>query len=673
MTVKHDDESTKPGAGGSIAGELGVDTGGTFTDVIALENGALAVYKIASTPDAPDAAVIDGVRHFAGDAAADWRIVHGSTVATNALLENNLARTAYVANTGFADVLTIGRQARAELYALEPAANPVPVAPELCFEVDARADAHGETLVALDDAMCDALVDQIRQSGVQAVAINLLFAFLNGSDEAAIETALREALPDLTIARGSRVLPEYGEYERGIATWLNAALGPTVGGYLRRLEAALDRVAIMHGAAGTVGVDQAADNAVNLLLSGPAGGLLGARFVARSAGLDRVLTLDMGGTSSDVALVGNELALTSKTRIAGYPVAVPMVDMHTIGAGGGSIAWLDAGGLLQVGPASAGAEPGPACYGKGGEQPTVTDAHVVLGRLPASTRLGGHMGLDVAAARNAVARIAEPLDLSVEDAAAGILRVADEAMTAALRVISVARGESVADDSLLCFGGAGPLHACALADGMGMKRALIPVFAGVLSALGMLVARRSRERSLSILQPLAEVESSQIDAWLAPLREATRDELVEEGVAEDDIEERLSADLRYAGQSASLNLAWQAPDELIEAFHAAHEARYGHRFDLAVELVNLRLHRAGPVPDVALPAIEKGEGAPVAGEQVAVHELGDDVPVYDRDAMLAGQRFDGPAIVRESVTTTWIAPGWSAEVDSKGNLLLRQS
>lgn len=672
MTVNHHDDSTKSQAGPRAADELGVDTGGTFTDVIARQDGRLSVYKIASTPDAPDQAVIDGVRHFAGDTAADWRIVHGSTVATNALLENHLARTAYIANTGFADVLTIGRQARRELYALEPEAAPVPIAPELCFETDARTDAQGQSLVALDDAMCDALVEQVREAGVDAVAINLLFAFLDGSHESKIEDALRKALPDLTIARGSRVLPEYGEYERGIATWLNAALGPTVGGYLRRLEAALDRVAIMHGAAGTVGVDQAADNAVNLLLSGPAGGLLGARFVARSAGLERVLTLDMGGTSSDVALVGDELALTSRTRIAGYPVAVPMVDMHTIGAGGGSIAWLDAGGLLQVGPASAGAEPGPACYGKGGEQPTVTDAHVVLGRLPASTRLGGHMGLDVAAARKAVALIAEPLGLSLEDAAAGILRVADEAMTAALRVISVARGESVAGDSLLCFGGAGPLHACALAEGMGMKRVLIPVFAGVLSALGMLVARRSRERSLSILQPLAEVETSQIDAWLAPLREATRDELVEEGVAEADIEERLSADLRYAGQSASLNLAWQAPDALIEAFHAAHETRYGHRFELPVELVNLRLHRAGPVPDVALPAIEKGGGAPVASEQVAVHELGNDVSVYDREAMRAGQHFDGPAIVRESVTTTWIAPGWSVQVDEAGNLLLEK-
>lgn len=670
MTVKQDEGSANPDTSRGSAGELGVDTGGTFTDVIARENGVLSVHKLASTPAAPDEAVIEGVRHFAGESAPDWRIVHGSTVATNALLENNLARTAYVTNAGFADVLTIGRQARGELYALEPESPPAPVAPELCFEVEARTAADGRTLVALDEARCADLVARIREAGVEAVAVNLLFAFLDDAPERAIEAALREADPELTVARGSRVLPEYGEYERGIATWINAALGPTVGGYLRRLEAALKGVAIMHGAAGTVAIDQAADNAVNLLLSGPAGGLLGARFVARSAGLERVLTLDMGGTSSDVALIGDELALTSKTRIAGYPVAVPMVDMHTIGAGGGSIAWLDAGGLLQVGPASAGADPGPACYGKGGTEPTVTDAHVVLGRLPASTRLGGHMGLNVEAARTAVARIAEPMGLAVEAAAAGILRVADEAMTAALRVISVARGESVADDSLLCFGGAGPLHACALARGMGMKRVLIPMFAGVLSALGMLVARRSRERSVSVLEKLDAIGADDVERRLAPLRDSAVAELENEGVARADISERVSADLRYAGQSAALNLDWQAPDTLIDAFHDAHEARYGHRFDLAVELVNLRLHLAGPVPDVELPPIATGEGAPEPAETSAVHGIDDPVPIYDRERLAAGQTFDGPAIVREAVTTTWIAPGWSVRVDTAGNLLL---
>ena len=650
--------------------ELGVDTGGTFTDIITRVDGALTVHKIASTPQAPERAVIDGVHHCAGDDAAHWRIVHGSTVATNALLENDLARTAYVANRGFADLLTIGRQARGELYALEPHAPPVPVAPELCFEIDARTAADGSALVAVGEAMLEDLVARIRASGAQAVAINLLFSFLDDGPERAVEQALEQAAPGLAVTRGSRVLPEYGEYERGIVTWLNAALGPAVGGYLRRLQEALERVAIMHGAAGTVAIEQGADNAVNLLLSGPAGGLLGARFVARSAGLERVLTLDMGGTSSDVALVGDELALTSKTRIAGYPVAVPMVDMHTIGAGGGSIAWLDAGGLLQVGPHSAGADPGPACYGRGGEEPTVTDAHVVLGRLPASTRLGGHMGLELDAARRAVARIAQPLGLSVEDAAAGILRIADEAMTAALRVISVARGESVDNDSLLCFGGAGPLHACALAEGMGMRRVLIPVFAGVLSALGMLVARRSRERSVSVLRELATVGEDDTGARLAPLRESALTELAEEGVARDDIRERVSADLRYVGQSASLNLEWQTPGTLIDAFHDAHQARFGHRFDLAVELVNLRLHLAGPTPAVELPVIATGEAAPERADTSPVHGIDSPVPVYDRDALRAGQGFDGPAIVREAVTTTWVAPGWSARVDPVGNLLL---
>ncbi|GAB3674930.1 hydantoinase/oxoprolinase family protein [Salinisphaera aquimarina] len=670
MTVKQYEGSAFANGASTGPGELGIDTGGTFTDVIARVDGELSVHKIASTPAAPERAVIEGVRHFAADAGPDWRIVHGSTVATNALLENKLAVTGYIANTGFADLLTIGRQARGELYALEPAHSPVPVAPERCFEIEARLAADGSELVPIDPAMLDDLVARVRESGVEAVAINLLFAFLDAGPEEAVEHALRADNADLTIARGSRVLPEYGEYERGIATWLNAALGPAVGGYLKRLEDALDSVAIMHGAAGTVGIDQAADNAVNLLLSGPAGGLLGARFVARSAGLDRVLTLDMGGTSTDVALVGQELALTSKTRIAGYPIAVPMVDMHTIGAGGGSIAWVDAGGLLQVGPASAGADPGPACYGKGGEQPTVTDAHVVLGRLPASTQLGGHMGLDVEAARRALGGLADTMGLSVEDAAAGVLRVADEAMTAALRVISVARGEAVDDDSLLCFGGAGPLHACALAEGMGMRRVLIPVFAGVLSALGMLVAQRSRERSVSVLEPLADVAAEDAEGWLAPLRQAATEQLAQEGVATDAISEKISADLRYAGQSASLNLDWQAPEALIAAFHAAHEARYGHRFDLPVELVNLRLHLAGPEPDIALPQLDPADAAPRAAETTPVHGFEADVPIYEREALRAGQRFSGPAILREAVTTTWLADGWSAEVDGHGNLLL---
>lgn len=658
----------------SVAGEIGVDTGGTFTDLIACVDGRLAVHKIASTPQAPEQAVIDGVTHFAGEQAAQWRIVHGSTVATNALLEHRLARTAYVTNAGLADVLTIGRQARRELYALEPQANPVPVPSSLCFEINARRAADASVVTALDDAMIERLLADLKQANVDAVAINLLFSFLDDADERRLESAIRAALPGVAVARGSRVLAEYGEYERGIATWLNAALGPAVGGYLRRLEKALSRVAIMHGAAGTVAIDQAADNAVNLLLSGPAGGLLGAQYVARQAGLDRVLTLDMGGTSTDVALIGQTLALTSQTRINHYPVAVPMVDMHTIGAGGGSVAWLDAGGLLQVGPQSAGADPGPACYGKGGKRPTVTDAHVVLGRLPATTRLGGHMGLDGEAARQAVATLAEPLGLSVEETALGILRLADEAMTGALRVISIARGESVADDSLLCFGGAGPLHACALAEGMGMRQVLIPVFAGVLSALGMLVARRSRERSVSMLRPIAELDDALIERALKGLRDAAADELIAEGVSEAALESRVSMDVRYAGQSATLNLAWEAGVDVSARFHDAHDARYGHRFDLPVELVNLRLHLAGQAPDMRLPTVASAAGTrPQSIERVTVHGCDAPVPVYQREAFKAQQRFEGPAIVREAVTTSWIAPGWQCEVDALGNLLLRHS
>ncbi|MES1943180.1 5-oxoprolinase [Salinisphaera sp. PC39] len=651
---------------------LGVDTGGTFTDFVLFDSERLRVAKRPSTPDAPERAVLDGA---AGLAPADGpapRLVHGSTVATNALLEGKTARTAYIANEGLADVLTIGRQNRSELYKLEPACQAPPVPFDLCLEVAQRSAPDGADVTPLDAAALEELVARVRKLDPEAVAVNLLYSFVDDSAERRIERALIDALgADVTVCRSSRVLPEYREYERGIATWINAALGPRVGRYLGRLKAGVGPLAVMHGAAGTVDVDQAADHAVNLLLSGPAAGLLGARFAGRLAGEERLLTFDMGGTSTDVALIDGGIRLTSEGTIAGYPVAVPMVDMHTIGAGGGSLARVDAGAMLRVGPESAGADPGPACYGGGGERPTVTDANVVLGRLPASTRLGGDMALDVAAARKAMGGLTDTLGVDVAEAAEGVIRVANEAMAQALRVISVQRGEDPRDYVLLCFGGAGGMHVCALAEALGMRRALVPVYAGVLSALGMLAARRSRELSHSVLKPLAAIDAAAIDRRLADMRERGRRELAAEGVPSADMEARISADLRYAGQSFTLSLPWRGPEETGDAFHAAHEARYGHRLDLDVELVNLRLSLQGPEPSLPIPQLARGDGVPDPVERVHVHDVDGDVPVYAREDLLAGQRFAGPAIVRERVSTTWVAPGWGCAVDDYGNLRLQ--
>ena len=650
--------------------KLGVDTGGTFTDFVLLEAGRLRVHKVLSTPDAPERAILQGVAELAVERAG-LAVVHGSTVATNAVLEGKGARTAYITNRGFADVLTIGRQARRDLYDLEPPPRRPPVPPELCLEVGARLAPDGRELAPLTEADLAALRAAVERLAPDAVAINLLFSFVDDRHERAIASALPQ---DLFVARSSAVLAEYREYERGMATWLNAYVGPLMDRYLARLSAALApaRVSVMQSHGGTIDAGQAGAQAVHLLLSGPAGGLVGALAQGRRSGFERLMSFDMGGTSTDVALLDGDIGLTSEGEIAGYPVAVPMVDMHTIGAGGGSIAWLDAGGLLQVGPQSAGAAPGPACYGQGGREPTVTDANVVLGRLPADLPLaGGSLRLDGEAARRAVGRLAERLGLGLAEAARGILRIANEHMAQALRVISVQRGHDPRDFCLLGFGGAGGMHVCALAEQLGMRQALVPRQAGVLSALGMVVARRSRQASHSLLRPLERFGPGALAVELAGLRERLAAAMRAEVGDEARLVFHASLDLRYQGQSSTLNLPWDGapPAAVARAFHAAHEGQFGHALAMPVELVNLRLQVSvdEPLPDFAEP-LPATPAAPVA--HVPVHGCPDPVPVFEREALAVGQSVSGPAILREAVATTWLAPGWRALCDAVGNLLL---
>lgn len=663
---------TKASGKGSSATQrnacLGVDTGGTFTDFLYFDGAGLRVTKCLSTPSAPEQAILQGVSAL-DTPLPDLRVTHGSTVATNAVLEGKGARTAYITNRGLADVLTIGRQARRELYNLQPQPQPPPVPAELCWEVNQRLAADGSEIQALGEEDIARLLRLIEQHRPEAVAINLLFSFLDDTAEQRIEAALPQGL---FVSCSSAVLPEQREYERGMATWLNASVGPVVGRYLQRLQASLPvaSLAVMHSAAGTVDVAQASRHGVNLLLSGPAGGLLGAQHIGHLAGLQKLLTFDMGGTSTDVALIDGDIRLTSEGRIAGWPVAVPMVEMHTIGAGGGSIAQLDAGGMLQVGPQSAGADPGPACYGQGGAAVTVTDANLVLGRLPASTRLGGGMAVDEEAAHRVMAQLAGAMNMSSQEAAEGVLRIANEHMAQALRVISVERGEDPRDYTLMSFGGAGGLHVCALAEALGMHRAIVPVYAGVLSALGMLVASPARHLSHSLLQPLAGLDGTALHKQAEQLATRGRDELVLEGADPAGLTTAVSLDLRYAGQSSSLNLPAAELNGLQAAFDAAHEQVYGHALDLPVELVNLRVAVLGSAPALELPRLAAGAAGPEAVEQVRVHGLSQPVPVYDRAQLAASQRLSGPAIVKESVSTSWIAPGWTAEVDGYGNLLL---
>ena len=647
---------------------LGIDTGGTFTDFVWYDGESLRIHKVLSTPQAPEQAILQGIAEL-GLSTDGLQVVHGSTVATNAVLERKGVRTVYIANKGLGDVLTICRQARGELYNLQPQPQPPPVPSDLCLEVNARIAADGSRVCELEESEREGLLEKIAELKPQAVAINLLFSFVDDTDERCIESWLPDGL---FVSRSAEVLSEYKEYERGIATWLNAWVGPLVAGYLERLNAKLAPapVAVMQSAGGTVSAARAGRKAVQLLLSGPAGGLMGARFIGRQAGFEQLLTFDMGGTSTDVALVDGEISLTSEGYIGPWPVAVPMVDMHTIGAGGGSIACIDSGGLLQVGPQSAGADPGPACYGRGGRLPTVTDANLVLGRLQADAFLGGAMLLDSQAAITALAPLARGMDVNVEAAALGIIEIANEHMAQALRIISVQRGVDPRNHVLVSFGGAGGLHVCALAEALGMTRVLVPVHAGVLSALGMLTAPCARQLSRTVNGLVDQLDEAELEQQLQRLSARGRDELRAEGVNTHEIEASFSLDLRYRGQSSTLNLAWQGKAKTARAFHIAHEQRYGHRLDIPLELVNLRCGLHGKTPEITLPPVAAAGQGP--SRFVRAAGCTGQVPLWQRADMGCGQEITGPALITETVATTWLADGWSCRVDAVGNLLLQR-
>ncbi|UHD18539.1 hydantoinase/oxoprolinase family protein [Thiocapsa bogorovii] len=649
---------------------VGIDTGGTFTDLVLWRDGSVKTHKVLSTPAAPEQAILRGIAELGLDPTG-LHVIHGSTVATNAVLEGKGVRTLYVANRGLGDLLTIGRQARPDLYDLQPPARRPPVPPELCVETGGRLGADGHWVEPLTAVDLEALKAALIRLAPESVAINLLYSYLDDSAERALEAAVPAGL---FVARSSEVLPLVGEYERGIATWINARIGPIVARYIGRLAEGLSgaRVSVMQSSGEAVTASQAARHTARLLLSGPAGGLAGAAFAAAHTDCPRLLTFDMGGTSTDVAVVDGEPRLTTDGRIAGFPVALPMVDMHTIGAGGGSIARLDAGGMLLVGPESAGADPGPACYDRGGCEATVTDANLVLGRLDPNGFLGGRMRLSTDAARTAIARLARPMGLSIEEAALGVIRLADEHMARALRVISAQRGLDPRDFILTSFGGAGGLHVCALAEALGITRALVPVHAGVLSALGMVVTPAGRTLTRTRLGLLAEAGDAEIESAFVALVESGIAELEQEGLARERLRVERSLDLRYRGQSHTLNLSWDGVAETMSAFHAQHRDRYGHRLDLPVELVNLRVRVRGPTANLALPPIgTSGRNSPTG----SVNAYGCRTPVtcWTREGLGTGHELIGPAIIADALATTWLAPGWRAHLDAVGNLMLQRA
>lgn len=652
---------------------VGVDTGGTFTDFVVIDGDALQVHKELSTPDAPERAILQGLAALGLGDGRKARLVLGSTVATNAVLERKGARTAFVTNRGFADLLTIGRQARPELYNLMPIPVPPPVPHELCLETGGRLGADGSVVDPITAADCEALANAVERLHPEAIAVTLLFSFLDDRFEQAIARALADRFGDaLFISLSSEVLPEYREYERGITTWLNAYVGPLMQRHLQRLRAALGArwsLGVMQSAGITCDAEFAGRRAVNLLLSGPAGGLQGAKTIAALANRDRLISFDMGGTSTDVALIDRELGLTNEGIVGRYPVGVLMVDMHTIGAGGGSIASVDAGGLLHIGPESAGADPGPACYGRGGSAPTVTDAHLVVGHLPSDTRLGGHLALDREAAYAVLAVLGDKLGgRSAEQAATGVIRVATEHMHHALRYISVERGHDPRAFSLVCFGGAGGLHVCALAESLNMRSAFVPVHAGVLSALGLLAAPPGRQLSRTLRRPLRDCDESVLATAIAELEATGRAQLRAEGVATAACRYLRSFDLCYQGQAYTLNIPWGPLPRAERMFHEQHEQRYGHRLETPVELVNIRVGMTLPAPALPLPPDRGVSGRPEGARPV--HGIDEPVPLWSRLRMPVDDALAGPLIIADPEATTFVAPNWTARRDRYGNIAL---
>ncbi|MCH2158087.1 MAG: hydantoinase/oxoprolinase family protein [Oleiphilaceae bacterium] len=639
---------------------LGVDAGGTFTDFVLIESDQMQTHKVLSTPSNPAKAIIQGILELGLEddlLSGSLNIIHGSTVATNAALEGKGARTAYIANKGFKDVLSIGRQNRKELYNLKPVKTDPPVPPELCFEVDCRRDAQGNIITPLSDEAISQLVEDVKESGAEAIAINLLFSFLNSEEEQRIESALNK---DFFVSRSSFVLPVYKEYERGIATWLNASLGPKVNNYLSMLQDKLknNHVQIMQSSGGLLTLDEAKKRAVNLLLSGPAGGLSAVRLLGKSLNQTKILSFDMGGTSTDVSLMDGDFLLSSENSIADWPVAIPMLDMDTIGAGGGSIAWIDEAGMLHVGPESAGSNPGPACYGQDGDRATVTDANLILGHIPRSAKLGGSLSLDFDKAIQAIEKLAQQLSLSIEETAQGIVQLAEQQMSAALHNISVKQGHSPKDFSLCCFGGAGGMHVCSLAEKLNIKRAIIPRNSGVLSAFGMLTAAPMRNATHSYIHPYQDVSKE----TLADLFDKMKAEIAEDSpelAQTGKIKQHL--DLRYLGQSYTIEVPYS--ERSVEEFEAAHEQRFGHRLNKKIELVNLKLSIEG-VP--AINSLSK----PMHTSSSSTSLLNNEIAVIERDHIQLGDIVTGPAIITEKISTTWIPKAWQCELDRFGNLLL---
>ncbi|PKB72316.1 MAG: hypothetical protein BZY87_00550 [SAR202 cluster bacterium Io17-Chloro-G6] len=668
---------------------VGIDVGGTFTDIAVLEDGKLTVHKLPSTPADPSQGILQGVKET-GVTSAEF--VHGSTVATNALLEGKGARTALVTTMGFEDVLEIGRQSRPELYNLEMDRAPALAPWELRFGLPERVDHTGAIIEDLTPEAIQTLIGLLEEEKPEAVAVSFLFSFLNTVHEEMVLSALRKMKDPPYISLSSRVLPEFREYERASTVVVNAYVGQVMSKYLGELEGPLGNgLRIMQSSGGSITVGLASEQPVRTILSGPAGGVVGAFYSAMQAGYPDIITLDMGGTSTDVSLCPAQIKETIGAKVGGYPIGVPMIDIHTVGAGGGSIARLDTGGALVVGPESAGADPGPACYGKG-DQLTVTDANLLLGRLLPDRFLGGRMSLDRKRVEGLMEKLAGQINADARQTALGINRVVNANMERAIRTISLERGYDPRLFTLVPFGGAGPMHACELAQELGIPRVLVPSRPGILSALGVAIADIVKDYSRTVMLRGADLDRARIDEEFDGMEALARTEMAGEGLSVDRMVARRFLDVRYVGQSFELTVdypsqktgsrsarARDAKTDLAKVigdrFYKAHLRRFGYADKTEpVEVVNLRLklELAMDKPLVEPQSPGSADPAPaLIGESEVVFQQGAmNSPLYQREQLTCGNRLSGPALVIQMDATTVLPPGWGGVVDPFGNLLL---
>ena len=665
---------------------VGIDTGGTFTDLVAYNSNTkkLISLKTPSTPEDHALGVITAVKKTEVELPKITGFSHGTTVATNTALEHKGAKLGIITTRGYRDVLVIGRGNRTQLYdvtAVRPAGI---VQREHIMEVDERSTVDGLIHKHLNEDQVASACTYFLSEGIEAVAVCFLHAYANSRHEQRAAEIVQKLMPEVHVCTSNEILPEYREFERFSTTALNAFVAPRTGRYLTQLADKLadtgltTPVRVMASNGGTWPAVRMANRPVNALLSGPAGGVIAASVLSEALNIHDIITYDMGGTSTDACMIRNgTYGMNPEGMVGWYPNRVPQIDINTVGAGGGSIAYLEAGNFLNVGPQSAGAEPGPACYGKGGTQPTVTDANVVLGRFLPSDALGGSIFIDVKAAQSAIAHIAKKLKLSTEAMAEGIIQLAVIQMTSSVKEISVMRGIDPRDFTLVAFGGAGPMHGALIAEELGMARVVIPPLPGNFSAFGLLVADTRHDVAKTEIMQLEFSDMSDIRRALKPLENEARERLRADGFDNDQIRIEASLDMRYVGQSFELNImlpaAFTDTEELMEAFHRAYEQRYSHRDRGSGEVVAFRVTGFGTVDRPPLPSVLGGNdlaGSVRDKRQVIFNGVSKETTVYWREDLPLNTIFEGPAIIEELGSTTVVPPNFNVSMDPTGSLIL---